>query len=217
MPDPYTPLLTAFALDAAESAAVAAAMETADPWGWDSGGADEAAALQSAKNKIRAFHLARHGDTCCYCRSILFGGGHFVIDREHILPKGKYKPYSYTIWNLSASCKRCNMQYKGSDDSFVVNKVDAALFEAAENYTIVHPNFDKWDDHLDRETYQKNSKILVTYRIVGDSAKGLATYQYFDLEGLVTNSFDEAQGKGGIDAMSEAGLETLALAKAFGQ
>jgi hypothetical protein len=212
MTDAYKPALDSFVLDAAEEAAVAAAMTTAKPW------AVKNDAIKSVKAKIRALHLARHGNTCCYCRTILQGGGHFMIDREHVLPKKKYKPFTYTIWNLSVACKRCNMQFKGEGDCFVKDKAGAS-FEDAENYDIVHPNYDEWESHLDRQAQQSNRKLLVKYRVIGGSAKGSYTYDYFALKDLEIDSFDEGQGieKPPLMAETDAMLEARAIAREFGQ
>lgn len=213
MSDPYEPKLATFVLTAAEMGAITAAMATDNPWGAEN---DD---IKSAKGKIREFHLARQSHTCCYCRTILQGGGPFMIDREHILPKKKYKPYTYTLWNLSIACKRCNMEHKGEDDTFVVDKTNTAPFQTGANYRIIHPNYDHWDDHLVRLTLQVNTAVLVKYAVLASSAKGRFTYEFFELKMLETNSFDEAQGKATpmMVAVTQFALEAMALAAEYGQ
>lgn len=214
MPDPYLPALEAFALSAEEQAAVDAAMETADPWDWAPADNATKAAIASAKARILTYHFDRHGGNCCYCRTNLHGAGPFMTDREHILPKGQalFKPLSYTIWNLAAACKRCNMQFKGRGHAFVVDAADPATFQSSDNYRFVHPNFDFWDDHLGRYTAQAGTKNLVIYARVAGSAKGDYTYEFFALHRLQVDSFDEGQGLAveGKDSALAAAVRQLA-------
>lgn len=213
MSDAYEPKLDALILTEEEQDSITAAMTTERPWDIKSDG------IESVKHKFRAHHSTRHGNTCCYCRTNLHGGGSFMIDREHILPKKKYKAYTYAIWNISVSCKRCNMQLKGDRDDFVIDKVSVLEFEKASNYRIIHPNFDEWELHLNRVSQQSNRKLLVIYRIHDDSEKGLYTHRFFRLKELEVDSFDEAQGISRRPEQSEtrAVLEARAIARAHGQ
>jgi len=215
MDDAYTPAMTTLVLTPDEQNAVTAALAMAKPWDEDN------ALIKSVKTKIRAHHLARHGETCCYCRTILHGAGYFMIDREHILPKGNptYKPYSFAIWNLSISCKRCNMQFKGEDDGFVADKKNTASFTSSSNYQFLHPNFDSWDQHLCRNAHQVNTKYVVKYTLTSTNPKGQYTYDYFDLKGLEIDSFDAAQGvkRAAPGSESESVAEARQIAAVHGQ
>lgn len=215
MTDAYTPVLSTLVFTPDEVEAITAALATDSPW------AVESMHIKSAKEKLRKFHLQRHEDTCCYCRLNLHGAGYFMIDREHVLPKGnpRYKLFCYEAWNLSVSCKRCNMQFKGEDDDFFTDNSATADFHDASNYLIIHPNYDEWERHLSRQMEQVNRKVLVKYAVVNNSAKGRHTYDYFELKELEINSFYQAQGvedRLAPDA-SEAAIETRALARAHGQ
>jgi len=215
MEDAYTPEMTTLVLTLDEQSAVTVALAKAKPWD------DDNDLIKSVKTKIRTHHLARHDDTCCYCRTILHGTGHFMIDREHILPKGNatYKPYTFATWNLSISCKRCNMQFKGEDDSFVVDKINTASFTSSSNYQFLHPNFDSWDQHLCRDARQINTKYVVKYTLISTNPKGQYTYDYFDLRGLEIDSFDVAQGvmRSAPDSESESVAAARQIAAVFGQ
>lgn len=202
MPDPYEPALDDFAFTTEESDAIAAALQTANPWAWNSTDEATSQALASAKSKILQVHLDRHGGTCCYCRTNLHGAGPFMTDREHILPKGMaaYKPYSFTLWNLAASCKRCNLQFKRSGDGFVVDS-DTAVLQASGNYLFIHPNFDRYEDHLVRLSLQFGTATIVKFLSQGETAKARYTRAFFDLRGLEVDSCDAAQG---LDLASEA-------------
>lgn len=219
MADPYLPALEDFELNADETAAVAKALEDDKPWDWKPDDQKELQALKSAKDKILAYHLSRHGGNCCYCRLNLNGTGPYMTDREHILPKGKevYKPFSYSIWNLAAACKRCNMQFKRSGDAFVVDPDDSTRFQDSENYRFVHPNFDAYDKHLIRLQAQADTKNIVIFFKTPGSEKATYTHDFFALHELQVDSFDKAQGLEEENLETELAAKVRALAKEFGQ
>lgn len=193
MTDAYTPLLAGFAFTLEENAAIAAAMLADDPWNFDA--PEYRDAIRSAKQRVRDFHLARHEQQCCYCRTILQGGGYFMIDREHVLPKKKFKAFTYAPWNLSVSCKRCNMQFKKDCIAFLIDETTVGPADTGANYTLVHPNFDRWEDHLDRFAVQAFGKTLVSITPREGSDKGAYHYDYFSLEDLMIDNFHNAHGK----------------------
>jgi hypothetical protein len=213
MPDPYTPALSTFSYTAQQTTAIAAAMVRARPW------TVKDPDIKSAKNAIRDLHLQRQEHTCCYCRLSVHGGGHFMIDREHVLPKAKYKTYTFEIWNLSVSCKRCNMELKRERDAFVVDKSATAQFQDSANYRIIHPNFDEWEAHLEREMIQLSRSVMTKIVVVGDSAKGRYTFDFFKLQDLTKDSFDKVQNPNRISSenLTEGALEARELARAKGQ
>jgi len=216
--DRYLPALEAFTLTDDEQQTVVAALESADPWGF-APDAVQSKAISSAKAKIRDYHLARHGSKCCYCRINLYGGGPFMTDREHVLPKSiaDYKPLSYTMWNLGIACKRCNIEYKKNKVDFVVTVGVPALLTNGENYRLVHPNFDLYTEHLSRSAMEAEDAVLVKYTVIAGSPKGAYTYEYFNLRGLEVDSFDKVQGIEPAVGLGELALEARGLAEAFGQ
>ncbi|ENN83783.1 hypothetical protein RHSP_40950 (plasmid) [Rhizobium freirei PRF 81] len=219
MADPYLPALEDFELNADETAAVAKALEDDKPWDWKPEDQKELQALKSAKDKILAYHLSRHGGNCCYCRLNLNGAGPYMTDREHILPKGKpvYKPFSYSIWNLAAACKRCNMQLKRSGDAFVVDPDDSTKFQDSENYRFVHPNFDAYGKHLIRLQAQADAKNIVIFVKTPGSEKATYTHNFFALHELQVDSFDKAQGLEEENLETELAARVRALAREFDQ
>lgn len=196
MADAYQPMLADFAFANEEQAAINEALNQDDPWGYTAADSFVADALKSAKKKILDYHLERHHHHCCYCRKSLKGEGHFVTDREHILPKGYaiFKHYCYTIWNLAAACKRCNMQFKGKKITFLNDAVDTTKFKLSDNYQFVHPNFDRFEDHIVREAKQRGTAHVIAF-VIKDTAKARYTYEFFRLDELERASFDEAQGR----------------------
>lgn len=213
MTDPYFPTLASFSFTKKEREAIVAALLKDKPW------KETSAGIKSAKAKIREFHLERRNKTCCYCCTNLAGGGDFMIDREHVLPKGKFKPFTFEIWNLSVACKRCNMEMKRESQTFVVDWSATAPFQSGANYRFVHPNFDDWEEHLYRTTSQVNMKTIVRISVVGDSVKGRFTHDFFKLKDLETGTYDNIQNAARIDFMDlmEGALEARELARTKGQ
>ncbi|RFB82491.1 hypothetical protein B5K08_31105 [Rhizobium leguminosarum bv. trifolii] len=194
-------------------------MKTSKPWDWKPVDSLKKAALKSAKDKILAFHLQRHEHNCCYCRTGLMGSGPFMTDREHVLPKGKasFRAFSFAIWNLGVACKRCNMQFKGSGTGFIVDKDDPASFQASGNYLFIHPNFDRWADHLTRFDGGMNEKKVVFFSNPTNSAKGEYTKAFFALGQLARNSFARGQGQNTPEQFSRAAALVEELAIVLGQ
>ncbi len=219
MPDAYLPLLADFALEQAETEAIANALGSDDPWGFAPTDPADAAALKSAKGKILNYHLQRHHDQCCYCRGNLHGAGPYMTDREHILPKGKakFKPYSYALWNLAAACKRCNMQFKGQSEEFVVDTLDVSKFEDGANYLFIHPNFDRWENYLERIEVAKGGKRIVGFVFVSNDPKATYTHDFFHLKDVVMNTFDDKQGAPTQAESNELGKMVLDLAERYHQ
>lgn len=218
MTDRYLPALSEFELTDDEQAAVDAALLENDPWDWSPKGT-QGAFLAAVKVKIREYHLQRHEGSCCYCRRSLKGEFNLVIDREHVLPKSvpDYRSLTYTMWNLAAACKRCNMKYKGVKTDFVVFPGVSAEYESEANYRIIHPNFDLYEEHLDRSAVAKGTKQIVKYTVVGGSPKGDYTYTYFNLRELEIRSFDALQTGQAEPDLGEMAMKVQLLAKASGQ
>ena len=172
------------------------ALKHSDPWKHD---ASELASIKEGlvaiKARIRNLHMERQGQTCCYCRTNLAGGGAFMVDREHILPKKKFTSLTFAPSNLSVSCKRCNMEYKGDSIDFVYDSATiASEHEDASRYKFVHPNLDRWKEHLSRVSVQEDDALFVKYRVKNNSKKGQYTFRYFRLDLLQIDSLDKAQG-----------------------
>ena len=217
MPDPYIPALDSLVLTDDEKEAVIAALATNKPWEWAPKGA-AVNAIAMVKQKVRDLHMARHGNRCCYCRKNLHGGGHFVIDREHVLPKSNsmFKPLTFEIWNLGIACKRCNMQYKKDKVDFVIDPSSSAALQTSENYRLIHPNYDRYKEHIRIVSFQDDDVTVVKYTILG-SDKGNYTYEYFNLRELEVGSFDATQGIPEIQELGPGALVAKSLAAEFEQ
>ena len=87
------------------------------------------------------------------------------------------------------------MQFKGTDDKFVVDGTDPTKFQTRENYLFVHPNFDRWEDHLTRFVVQVNTQKIVMVTRRPDCGKAAYTHEFFNLHEFEVDSFDAAQSK----------------------
>lgn len=218
MPDPYQPALASFAFTPDEDDAIAQALLTPKPWDWEPGG-DLEDLIGTVKTKIRDLHMQRHDHSCAYCRWSMLGGGHFVVDREHVLPKSSdaYRLYAFTMWNLTVACKRCNLQYKGRKDDFVVDKVNAAAWQNSTNYLLIHPNFDRYDEHIAFVHISVPGFRVTKYVVNKDSEKGAYTYGYFNLASREKEFADEGQVGKLPQALGEFALAARKLAEDYGQ
>jgi hypothetical protein len=151
--------------------------------------------LKEIKAKIKEYHRVFIRNRCCYCARIFNGEFKMVIDIEHILPKGKFPIYEFTPVNLSIACKRCNMQIKKQDITFLDN-LDETKKEPfiSERYLFIHPNLDIYKEHLNYIVQIYDDNILIKYTPIHDKPKGRFTYSYFKLDELEMNQIDQAQG-----------------------
>ena len=131
--------------------------------------------LKSIKAKLKKQHLIKQFDCCCYCNRDLKGEFSLVIDIEHILPKAIFVKYMFTQKNLSVACKRCNMNIKRADVSFLT--VDAQNLPKkvfrSRLYKFIHPNLDNIEAHLNLEIVRlSRRKKIIKYVVLNHSSKG---------------------------------------------
>ncbi len=161
--------------------------------------------IHPVKRKIFAYHSARQKELCCYCQRDQYGEFKMVIDTEHVLPKERYRDQMFDIWNLSVSCKRCNMRIKGQRKDFLPDPEFKAISKVVPDaYLFVHPNLDKASEHLTRLAAQAGNNRLVKYVIKPGSQKGAYTYAYFQLKDLEIDSFDDVQKAKPLQVQSDS-------------
>ncbi|MFA6740490.1 MAG: hypothetical protein WCR78_03265 [Arcobacteraceae bacterium] len=161
---------------------------------WSDKNFKEVKTLKVVKDKIKDFHIQTTDERCCYCGSNIHNFHRITLDIEHILPKSIFPQYMFTTKNLSIACKRCNMTIKGTKINFLTSDFNAKHIFRSKYYKFIHPNLDNYDAHLLLDTHQLGRKIMIKYRVQGNSNKGSYTYNYFKLSALEKNSFDKAQG-----------------------
>lgn len=151
--------------------------------------------LSDFKSELKTYYRTKLNEQCCYCRKNTDGEFKMVLDIEHVLPKSVFRTQMFTLYNLSVSCKRCNMLIKKEDYSFVTDEAAARVDgNYSHLYTIIHPNLDDYFAHLTYHTETVNDKKIVKYQVVADSQKGQCTYEYFNLSELEVDTLNQAQG-----------------------
>lgn len=153
--------------------------------------------LKDLKKKIKDYFREKQDECCCYCSRSTNDEFNMVLDIEHILPKKKITSEMFEMTNLAVSCKRCNMRIKGEDVSFVNGdfnrfKQNGNYYQSAD-YKFIHPNLDSWDENLIYFIGQVNRNKIVYYKVVNNSEKGKYAKNYFQLDKIQVNTFDEAQ------------------------
>lgn len=179
-------------LNEGERKAIEHALTSPKPWAHDDFHNPTKSSLKSAKVKIKNYHLQKTANKCCYCRRSL-RDANIETDREHIVPKGKVKSLAYNIFNLSISCKRCNMSYKREKVNHIVNyqSIEADL-RNPDRYLIPHPNIDVYENHILRKAVQYGDIEIATYELL--SPKGEFLYDFVGLKNLCIGDLDVAQG-----------------------
>ena len=149
--------------------------------------------LDTIKGRIKDHYLAKTDEQCCYCRKNFTGEFRFVIDIEHVLPKSQYPDLIFELINLSVSCKRCNMNIKREDTTFLIDPVGVVnRIRDAAQYLFSHPNLDDYFQHMSYLTQSVNSKKSIKYLPLTN--KGNFTYTFFRLNQLEINTLNVAQG-----------------------
>ncbi len=151
--------------------------------------------LDSIKRRIKTHYRTNGCEQCCYCKRDFQDEFNMVIDIEHILPKGNalFQEYMFDIENMNISCKRCNMSIKNDRIDFIVDIAKIKpLYKDASKYYFIHPNFDNYFEHIDYEVTIRNNKKLIKY--IRKTDKGNYTYNYFRLEKIEVDTFNDVQG-----------------------
>ncbi|EOV0110716.1 HNH endonuclease [Vibrio parahaemolyticus] len=157
----------------------------------------ELKSLDSVKRKIKDYKKHFTYELCCYCQKELRAEFNMVIDIEHIIPKSVMPQHMFTLKNLSISCKRCNMQIKKEDVSFLnvdVKNPPRNIFKS-KYYKFVHPNIDNVFYHLKRNCRQEGHARIIKYEFPSGNEKGLFTYNYFKLRDLEIEEANKYQGR----------------------
>ncbi|AUM28859.1 HNH endonuclease [Acinetobacter pittii] len=153
--------------------------------------------ISDFKQKVKSHYRVAQNEQCSYCKRVILGEFKMVLDIEHILPKGAsaYKKYMFNPRNLCVACKRCNMEIKGQDTSFIVEDISFKEdFYASDNYLFLHPHSDKYWDSINYSVAIENDIQLIQYTVINNCPKGLYTYDYFRLSQLEIDIMNEAQG-----------------------
>lgn len=102
--------------------------------------------LTEVKREIKRHYLKAQSYTCAYCRQKIVVEHNGAWDTEHIVPKDIYPGFMFAPENLCLSCKDCNGAK--SNKHVLVNKSRRRFPNKSKDYTICHPHFDVYSEHI---------------------------------------------------------------------
>ena len=102
--------------------------------------------LESLRSRVKTFYIAAQNTRCCYCNRHLGTDNHRMWDVEHIVPRSRHARFMFEPANLAASCPDCNNE-KADKDS-LVNTKRKTYPRNSDAFRIVHPHFDRFEDHI---------------------------------------------------------------------
>lgn len=103
--------------------------------------------VDSIKSRIKTFYIVAQNTKCCYCNRHLGSQNHRVWDVEHIASRAKHARFMFTPKNLAAACPDCNIAK--SDQEIMVNPNKVSYPDKSEDFRIIHPHFDVFEDHIE--------------------------------------------------------------------
>lgn len=71
-----------------------------------------------------------------------------VVDIERVLPKLKYGDFMFKLFNLSVSCKRCNMKIKCERIDLLLDKKLVSNNPEDSSQYILRPNLDNYFQNM---------------------------------------------------------------------
>ncbi|GAA3918312.1 hypothetical protein [Litoribacillus peritrichatus] len=98
------------------------------------------------RKQIKDHYLVEQNYTCCFCRQRIVVKSNRAWDAEHIISKSTHPDFMFEPRNLCISCPDCNNE---KSDKQVLDRDNRVRFpENSRAYKIVHPHFDKYEEHL---------------------------------------------------------------------
>ncbi|SHK31442.1 HNH endonuclease [Epilithonimonas mollis] len=103
--------------------------------------------------EIREYYRRQQKGICSYCKqvvSIVYATNCHV---EHIAPKSLHPEYIFEPQNLCVICSECNQIKRnqetiGTISNTIRKKYKKKYPDKSEDFYIVHPHFDNYDDHI---------------------------------------------------------------------
>ncbi|RMT90955.1 hypothetical protein ALP39_200519 [Pseudomonas marginalis pv. marginalis] len=157
---------------------------------WNVNTGNHVALIKDFRKEIKSHYWHIQGRRCCYCSKEL-DAHQGSFDAEHILPKVNFPQFMFEFINLAIGCKTCNSRKSDKDiHKGVTNLTEVPLDTAY--YSIIHPHFDEWTDHLCFDIYGRVAPK-------NDDAKGTATIKICGIAFLnaarLADYFDPRQRK----------------------
>lgn len=100
--------------------------------------------FQPIKDIIRKHYVSEQKSICSYCQMELRTKNGRLWDVEHIIPRITVPNFMFEPFNLCVSCVDCNIAKSTSK----VTTSTAKITYPTKNYTIIHPHFDVYEEHI---------------------------------------------------------------------
>lgn len=136
-------------------------------------GCDE---LRGLRSEIKRFYLKEQTRRCCYCRKQIQTNHGRVWDVEHVIARVLRPEFTFEPENLAVACIDCNSA-KSDQNILLVER--RSFPRRSEAYSIIHPHYDEWEDHLlfgnaiFAPKSEKGARTIVVCKL----------YRYYSLEG----------------------------------
>jgi uncharacterized protein (TIGR02646 family) len=109
--------------------------------------------IEKLKKEIRGYYRKEQKILCAYCKypvSVIYPTNCHI---EHIAPKSIHPEYIFEPKNLCVICADCNQIKRDQETTHQIpdtlkKKYKRKYPDKSEDFYIVHPHFDKYDDHI---------------------------------------------------------------------
>lgn len=98
------------------------------------------------RRQSKARYIKIQEKKCCYCKQLVKSSNFKMWEVEHILPRSNFPSFMVEPDNLSVSCPDCNTA-KGNK-TVSKSKSYARFPRKSNSYTIIHPHYDNYEDHI---------------------------------------------------------------------
>jgi len=109
--------------------------------------------LATFRATVREYYRTAQNGLCAFCKSDISLRSANNCNVEHIVPKSLRREFIFEPKNLCVICADCNEIKRAkeilADIPNPLSKTQAKLYpRSSKAFLIVHPHFDKWDDHI---------------------------------------------------------------------
>lgn len=118
--------------------ALPAASKTASYW--------SEAVVSGVRKEIKDHYIREQSYRCCYCQHVIDSPNNAVWDAEHVISRSARPEFMFEPLNLAVACKDCNLAKL--EENVLKNPKRKTFPKKSDDYLIVHPHFDDYDDHI---------------------------------------------------------------------
>lgn len=121
--------------------------------------------LKRFKHEQKDHYFWGQRGRCCYCSTKL-QENQMTFDLEHVIDKRSRPDFMFDLLNFGIACKPCNNAKHAKN--VLAGAVSHNIPTNSQDYLIVHPQLDNWEDHLEWDDLDR-------IRPLQNSPKGKAT------------------------------------------